>query len=618
MKAAKNSLVLYKQSPALVLDVREKLDILLPGGKTRSVREKDVVTLHPGPVPSFPELEKDSPQGQPEIAWELLRGEHPSLKELAELIYGEYSPHSSWLTFKLLNRSPWFRGSPDSIEISSEEAVSDWIESKRQKNHAEKRWKEFLERFDKGDIRLDEDEIYLRDLEMCALGRIKGSRILKAIGRVQNSENAHRLLISKKIKPPLWNPHPLRLNVPLEPPPCILPLEFTKGEERLNLCNIEAFAIDDEDSTDPDDALSWDGRNFWVHVADVAGLIPADSAADKSARERGSSLYLPEQKVPMLPPEITAKLGLGLNSTSPALSYAFEIDAEGNISDFSIHLSTIHVTRISYKEADKRLDEEPFATMKKICAAFRRRREKAGAISINMPEVKLYLDEEKTIQIKPLFEYESRNLVAEAMLMVGSYAAAWCYERGIPIPYAAQDAPDEFSESSDSSVTENSENRYLVQFNLRRGMKRSRITLEKAPHVGLGLESYTRATSPLRRYPDLISSQQIRTAILGRETRDAESVLLAVSAAESRIETLILAERRSNIFWKLQWLALRPQYTCKAFLVDRRERQCYVIIPELAYETRIVLRKEIELGSCVRLRLKKVDVFELSTAFTIL
>lgn len=613
MKVTKNSLVLYKKSPALVLEASEKLDILLPGGKTKSVREKDVAGLHPGPVPDFPELEKNTPPGEPESAWELLRGEHTNLKELAELIYGEYSPSSSWLTFKLLNHSPWFSGSPDSIEISSEETVSARIELEKRKADDERRWKEFLERFNRGDIQPDSDEIYLRELEMCALGH-KGSRILKALNRKQNPENAHRLLISKKIKTPFWNPHPLRLDIPFEPPSYI-PAEFAKGEERLNLSNIETFAIDDEGNTDPDDALSWDGRKFWVHVADVAGLIPIDSPADKSARERASSLYLPERKVPMLPSEMVAKLGLGLCPTSPALSYAFDIDAEGNISDFSIHLSTIRVTRFSYREIDERLDKEPFATMKKICTAFRGGREEAGTITINMPEVKLHLDEEGTIQITPLRDYESRNLVAEAMLMAGSYAAVWCHERGIPIPYAVQNAPDE---APDGSTPDYSENFYLTQFNLRRGMKRSRLTLERAPHAGLGLKSYTRVTSPLRRYPDLISSQQIRAAILGKQTRDAESVLAAMAGVETRIEALILAERRSNIFWKLQWLALRPDYTCKAYLVDRRERQGYVIIPELAYETRVALRNEIRLGSRVRLKLKEVNVFELSAVFTIL
>jgi len=610
MKAAKDSLVLYRQSPALVLDASEKLSILLPGGKTKNVREKDVVGLHPGPVPSFPELERDSPPGEPETAWELLKDKRPSLKELAELVYGEYSPSTSWLTFKLLNRSPWFSGSPDSIEVSSEETAAKRIESKKRKADSERRWKDFFERFKNGDIDPDADDDYFRELEMYALGRLKNSRILKALGRVQSPENAHRLLVSKKIKAPFWNPHLLRLKVPLEPPP-YAPVEFAKGEKRFNLCDIEAFAIDDEGNTDPDDALSWDGRRFWVHVADVAGLIPANSSADESARERASSLYLPERQVPMLPPEMTARIGLGLHPTSPALSYAFEIDAEGNISDFSIHLSTIRVTRLSYKEADERLSEEPFDTMRRICAAFRGRRERAGTITIKMPEVKLYLDGEGSIQLVALPDCESRNLVAEAMLMAGSYAAAWCSEREIPIPYAVQNPPDR-------PASEDTENFYLMQFNLRRGLKRSRITLERAPHAGLGLESYTRVTSPLRRYPDLISSQQIRAAVLGQKTRDAESVLPAVAAAESRIESLTLAERRSNMFWKLQWLALRPNYRCEAFLVDRRERQGYVIIPELAYETRIALKKEIKLGSCIRLELKKVDIFELSATFTIL
>ena len=86
MKPTKDSLVLYKQTPALVNAAGDKLDILLPGGKTRSVREKDIFPLHPGPVPRFPELEKGAPEGQPEEAWELLQGESPSLQELAELV----------------------------------------------------------------------------------------------------------------------------------------------------------------------------------------------------------------------------------------------------------------------------------------------------------------------------------------------------------------------------------------------------------------------------------------------------------------------------------------------------------------------------------------------------
>jgi exoribonuclease-2 len=80
MKPTKDSLVLYKQTPAVVISGGDKIDIELPGGKTRSVREKDIFPLHPGPVSSLADLETTAPEGQPEEAWELLQGENSDFR----------------------------------------------------------------------------------------------------------------------------------------------------------------------------------------------------------------------------------------------------------------------------------------------------------------------------------------------------------------------------------------------------------------------------------------------------------------------------------------------------------------------------------------------------------
>ena len=609
MKPTKDSLVLYKQTPALVTAAGDKLDILLPGGKTRSVREKDVFLLHNGPVPGFPELEEGAPEGQPEEAWELLQGESPSLQELAELVYGVHTPSTSWLAFKLLNRSPWFCGTPELVEVVDAETAAARIKADGEKADAEKLWEDFLERFQGGVIDRTADEPFLRDLEMYALGKSKGSRILKAIGKTQSPENAHRVMIAKGVKDNEWNPHPLRLEVPLDIPDYSLG-EIPTGEVRLDLTNIEAFAIDDEGNQDPDDAISWDGTKLWVHIADAAALIPAGSDADEAARERASSLYLPELTVPMLPPEAAAQLGLGLHETSPALSYAFDLDSNGEIEDLSIHLTTVRVTRLSYKEADKRMLEEPFATMKKITDKFRSRRTAAGAVFINLPEVKIRVDSDDDIHITPLPELASREMVTEAMLMAGSRAALWCRDKNLPVPFTVQERIDDGEDSGGSDD-------YVAQYNRRRGMKRSRTTLECSSHSGLGLEAYTRVTSPLRRYPDLIASQQIRSTILGQEPEDEDSVLVGLAAYESRTGSLIQSERRSNMFWKLQWLKRRPDWTCEAVLVDRRERQGFFLIPEIALETRVALKKDVNLGGRVILKLKEADIAESTVLFVI-
>ncbi len=619
MTPTKDSLVLYKQTPALVTAAGDKIDIQLPGGKTRSVRGKDVFPLHPGPVTGFPDLESGAPEGQPEEAWELLQGENPSLTELAELVYGEYTPATSWMAFKLLNRSPWFKGTPDAIEVVDPETVKSRIKADAEKAEAEQQWNSFIERFKNGSIDRQLDDFFLRDLIMYALGRSKGSRILKALGKTQSPENAHRVLVSSGAVDAEWNPHPLRLNLPLDPPD--YPLPSMPWTDRLDLTDVEAFAIDDEGNQDPDDAIAWDGERFWVHVADAAGLIAIDSEEDDLARERSSSLYLPERTVPMLPPEAAQRLGLGLDETSPALSYSFKPDGRGSWDDFSIHLTTVRVTRLSYAEADERMDEEPFVTIEGFTDAFRARRQEAGAVSINMPEVKIRVDEEGEIQIAPLPDLRSRRMVTESMLMAGSGAATWCRERGIPIPYAVQEPSDSVEEGNDSPLGSAepgaSSINYVDQFNRRRGMKRSRTTMESAPHAGLGLECYSRVTSPLRRYSDLIASRQIRNSILGLAIEEEESVLAGLAAFESRSGSMVQAERRSNMFWKLLWLKRHPGWTCEAVLVDRRERQGFFLIPEIAMETRVAMKKDVPIGGRVILKAKEVDVAESSVLFVI-
>ncbi|OQX29807.1 MAG: hypothetical protein B0D92_01780 [Spirochaeta sp. LUC14_002_19_P3] len=615
MKLAKDSLVLYKQVPARVRDVGEKLEILLPNGNTRSVREKDIVFLHPGPLATFPDLESNAPEGQPEEAWELLQGESPELKELAELVYGEYSPSTAWLAFKLLNRSPWFRGTPDAIEVVDAEKVAEYLRAEQEKQNAEHKWQDFIERFRHKDIHPEEDEIFLRDLEIHALSRSKGSRILKTLGKTQSPENAHRVMLEYGVKPETWNPHPLRLNVPLNVPDYFL--GNLPPEDRWDLTHLESFAIDDEDSQDPDDALAWDGERFWVHVADAAALFPPGSPEDEAARERASSLYLPEKIVPMLPPEAAKRLGLGLAKTSPAMSYAFTVDDNFQITGFSIHLSTVRVTRLTYLQADKRLQDEPFAIMKCITDNFAAKRIAAGSISIRMPEVKISVSDSGEVSIISLPELASRAMVAESMLIAGHYAAEFCRERSIPIPFAVQDKPDGADENADNKTAEQFPKDYAVEFNRRRGMKRSRSTLECGAHSGLGLSAYSRVTSPLRRYPDLIASRQIRQHILGKELEDADAVLAGLAAFETRVGSLIQAERRSNFFWKLLWLKRHPGYTAEAWLVDRREKQGLFLIPELALEIWASLKKDIPPGTRTVLKLKEVDLAESSALFIV-
>ena len=648
---ARDSLVIYKKSPARVVSIQmefegqeeTKVEIQFSNGKTRKVREKGIAVLHPGPCFHLADLDRDSPEGNPAEAWELLQGESaPSFSELAELIYGEYSPASSWATFKLLNRSPWFRGVPEAIEINDEDTVNSIIRERKKKEENERRWTDFMERLQAGKIDLAEDEIFLRDLEMCATGRNKGSRILKALGLVQNPGNAHRFMIKHNIKPLHWNPHPRRLELPMDIP--CSPTPALPQESRLDLCYMEAFAIDDEGNQDPDDAISWDGSRLWVHIADVAGIVNAGSEIDKSAMDRASSLYLPEVTIPMLPPDIVRILGLGLVGISPALSYEIEIDMQGEITHCAIHLSMVKVQRLTYNEAEHRMDEEPFRSIEEVCGRFRAKRVANGARRIDMPEVKIHATADGDVTIAPLPALASREMVSECMIIAGSAAANWCLGREIPIAFVRQEAgqqkdnADAGQASQVSQTSQASQNGtegidsskdaahapipgvsppYPEQYKLRSGMKRSSISVHQAPHAALGLPAYTRITSPLRRYADLVVSRQIRNTLLNRPIQKEEEVSHIIAASEARIVSLVQAERRSNLFWKIVWLMKHHPWRGRAILLDCRENKGYFLIPELALEVWVRMKQQLSAGQHVSLCCRETDLAESMAVFVI-
>lgn len=373
--------------------------------------------------------------------------------------------------------------------------------------------------------------------------------------------------------------------------------------ERLDLTHLASYAIDDEGNQDPDDALSFEEGTFWVHIADSSSLIPAGGDADREARGRAANLYLPERVIPMLPHEATEKLGLGLQESSPALSFAFSLDGEYNITDCRIEFSTVRVERLTYKGAEERITEEPFASMKRVTDRFHDWRMANGALALQLPEVKIRVHDEGKgdIDISPLEEYSSRDMVAEAMMMSGFHAARFCRDEGIPIPYVVQSAPE-----GDLPQTSPDDPASMVA--LRRFLKRSQTTSVGGPHSGMGLPVYTRATSPLRRYSDLLVQQQIRLYKAGLPLLSEEDVLEGTASCETVTGRVTGSERSSNMHWKLVYLSEHPEWKAEGILVGRSEKQMVIQIPSLALETRIPLKEKLPLNTRLTVEVEAVDI----------
>jgi len=597
MSLKQNSLVLYKSYPARVVSVGEKIEIELDGGEVKRVRPKDIALLHEGPLAGLTELTPRT--ADPTEAWELLGSETMALPELSELIFGDDSPSAAWATWLIVSDGLYFGGTPEKITARPRAEMEAEKATRESKAAEKKAWDDFLLRVKSGKL-LPGDEKQLSEVELLADGRGAGSRLLRELGSLPTPENAHALLLRLGHWNEFRNPHPVRHEVPLKVPEGEIPP--LPDETRVDLTHLAAYAIDDEGSHDPDDAVSIDGDRLWVHVADVSALVSPDSPLDLGARGLTSSIYLPEIMVPMLPPEITTRLGLGLNETSPALSFGIRLGPEGEILDTEIVRSKVRVTRVTYPQVDERLNEEPFKQMWEIAQRYSARRERGTYAKIELPEVKLRLEGDK-VTIRPLPALRSRMLVTEAMLMAGEAAARFAIRENLPFPFATQPSPDGVERPAEDLAS---------MFAYRKKIKRSEIKCSPEPHFGLGLDAYARATSPLRRYLDLVAHQQLRAHLDGKTPLTSSEILTRVGAADAVSATIRKAERASNQHWTLVYLKQNPNWRGPGIVVDMQGPRATVILLDLGLEAKVNLRSDVELNSQYNFGVGHVDLPNLS------
>ena len=596
-----DSLVLFKNRPARVLQAGDSLEIELENGRLLKVRPKDVASLHPGPLSSLADLRPEN--GDWETAWELLAGETTSLTELAELAYGTYTPSTAWLAWQLVAEGLFFGGTATEVTAYTAEEVNRKRAAREAKAAAEQAWSDFMERLRAGKL-VPEDRRHLGEVEALALGKRTSSRVLRELGRAQSPERAHSLLCELGHWSVTVNPYPQRLEVDTRVPRATLP--DLPDETRLDLTHLDAFAIDDEGNEDPDDALSWHDNRLWVHVADVAALVSPDSELDLEARARGCNLYLPEGTLPMLPPGATRILGLGLQEVSPALSFGLEVNADGGIVKTEVVPSWVRVTRLTYGEVENRLGESPFKELMRLAEVSQVRRRAQGAVFIELPELKVQV-ENNEVSLQPLAPLKSRDLVAEAMVLAGESAAQFALAQKIPLPFATQATPEA------PQVVEG----LAGMFALRRSLKRSVQTGEPAPHAGLGLAAYCRATSPLRRYLDLVVHQQLRAYLRSEPLMDSQRILGRVGAAESVTYNRHQAERLARRHWTHVYLLAHPDWRGQGVVVEKRGPRTIVLIPELGLEPSLTLREDRELNAVLPLALNGVSLPDLEAHFQV-
>jgi exoribonuclease-2 len=620
------SLVAYKNRPALVTARGEKLEIAIQGGETLRVREKDVDLIHPGPLRSVEEAAAKPARAAVREAWELLLGAAVPLKELAELVYGDFSPQSAWAAYGLLKEGLYFTGTVDALSARDAAAVAVGEQKRDEKQREAGEREAFLERLRElsaapvsetveAGVFSQNERRFLQDVEALAFGKTDKSRVLKDLGRSETPEEAHRLLLNCGAWTYTVNPHPARFGLstvsatvfPGLPPP---------DEVRRDLTGLPAFAIDNAWSGDPDDAVSLEGNCLYVHVADPASAILPGSPVDLEARGRGATLYLPEGSSRMLSEEALPAYALGLREVSPALSFKITLREDNSVAETEIFPSLVRVTRLTYEEADAAIQgdggragphkvclAELFAMAEKNLA----RRIAAGAVTIDFPEVHITAAGGE-VDIRPIASYRSADMVRECMLLAGEGAAQWASRRTtrLPFPYVTQEIGD---------LPNNPLPGLAGSYQIRRCMQSRVLSVKPGRHAGLALEQYTQVTSPLRRYTDLLAHQQIRAVLGAGAYRDVppldeDAALQALAAGEAAAAASIRAERASRAHWTAVYLAGRKGSEWDGVVLEKKGNRAVVLIPALGLETQAAMKGDVEPNDPVRLKLTAVRVPE--------
>ena len=627
---SQGSLVVYKNQPARTASCADgRITIELESGETKKVREKDVSLLHPGISARMPSPREG---GDFDTAHAMLvagvEGRKPvptSWKELSELVFGDFSQESAMacvlyaargILFRIAEGEP-FALSHEELEHISRKSGEKLLESERKASFIAA-FRVALRRKEGTGLRETQEYArYISDLESFALGSGERCPIAAEAGVAETREAVHQALLDSDLWPECMNPWPGRAgcslsSVKLEFPVCDLP-PYAAG--RTDLTHIVAYAIDNAWSNDPDDAIAVDGDFLWVHVADPAAFIAPDSPVDLEALSRGATLYLPEKTIPMLPVEAVERLGLGLSPESPALSFGMRLSGDGSIAETRITASRVHVERLSYEEADVMLKNShaDLVRLGEFAELRHKRRVANDAVDIDFPEVSIKVDAGLP-HFNAVPVTRSAGIVREMMLLAGEAAGRWAWERKIPFVYSSQEAP---ALPKSLPKFDTGDRLLSQQYQRRKGMRASIIGTEYLAHQGLGLPFYSQVTSPLRRYQDLLAHYQLRAYISAessgyRGTKPSPLVndevarrcLLAGQAAASTRQ----AERDSRLHWVACFLMKNPDWRGTAVVLDLRDQDIWIVVPELGFETSLRTRKNFSPDDIVDIKVARVSL----------
>ncbi len=357
---------------------------------------------------------------------------------------------------------------------------------------------------------------------------------------------------------------------------------------REDLRDRPIYTIDEPHTKDVDDALGIEplpgGFRVGIYIADVSGLIPKGSPLDREAASRATSIYLPEERIPMLPSEVSEGLcSLLEGETRAAVGLILDVDHHGRLTGHRFCLCWIRVKRrMSYAEVDEVADDPqwPLGALFRIARAWREERVRNGALLLPLPEVSVKVDEAGQISLERRDrETPSQVLVSEMMIQANRLAARCLKEASIPAIYRAQGEPRE-------RIVEAYGGDLLLNYRQRRLLNRAEFLLEPGLHTGLGVEAYVTVTSPIRRFHDLVMQRQLVAHIRGEAPPyNREELEEILRDSEEILAQAAQMEQARQRYWLLRYLEGRKGLTTQALVLGRYGKKVQILLPEFMLES---------------------------------
>jgi exoribonuclease II len=611
----------------------DRLHVIDPRGRNLSVSGDRVVVVHraaaEGDFPAIARQISDKVSARQsevdvELLWQSLGGSQREMQpaELAEMFFAEDSPEAASAVFRALSEDNlFFKRKGSQFLARSVEQVSTEL-TRRQRRREREQFRERTSAIirqllkqnkaaipsDAGPI-LDRIQNWLRyrtgDEVAGLLEEIAGPtkardaayEILARAGRIDPSVD--RFLVMTGIETE-FSPQLIEVTEQLRP--------FAHDEARFDYQNAATFTIDDEDTREVDDALSVVHRGaeivVGIHIADVSAFVEKGDLLDVEAGRRSSTIYLPATTVRMFPERLSTDLA-SLNSGSPRPAYTVEVrfDEHGNRLGYRIALTTVNVgRRFSYDEADRAFDagNTSLQTLHLIAQQLHNERAARGAITFRRPELKIRITGGE-IEIKKInTSSPSRFIVSEMMILANGLSADFASVNALPVIYRTQEPRDAVAVEEAPAVDA------LAFERLRKTFKRSRLSLTPGLHSGLGLSAYTQASSPIRRYADLVTQRQftsmLRGAAIPHGREELLRILVTAEAAEQEIRTI---EDRSMNYWLLEYLSrYKKDEQLSAVVLDLKGS---IEIEDFYLRSKLAPANKLQPGEVVQVRIESIE-----------